>query len=64
MATANEPIPGWIDNFYGVTGVIAGAGLGLIRTLHCKPNNLADLVPADYVINAFIAAAWEVSKQK
>ncbi|KAF2904474.1 hypothetical protein ILUMI_01714 [Ignelater luminosus] len=62
VATANEPIPGWIDNFYGATGVIAGAGLGIIRTLHCKPNNLADLVPADYVINAFIAAAWEVSR--
>lgn len=58
IATSKEPVAGWIDNMYGATGVTVGVALGLIRTLHCKLDCLADLVPADYVINCTIASAW------
>ena len=35
-AAWKEPFPGWVDNFNGATGVLAGAGAGLMRTLLCK----------------------------
>lgn len=62
IATNKEPIPGWINNHYGPTGVVAGAGLGLLRTMHADPDLVADMVPADNVINCIIAAAWSVNK--
>uniref|UniRef100_A0A8D8SAE7 Fatty acyl-CoA reductase n=1 Tax=Cacopsylla melanoneura TaxID=428564 RepID=A0A8D8SAE7_9HEMI len=64
IATSKEPIAGWINNFYGPTGVVAGAGIGLLRSLHCDGNMLADLVPVDMVINCMIAAAWDVARSR
>jgi len=61
IATAQEPIPGWINNVYGATGVVLGAGMGILRTMHCNPDMMADIVPADMVINAMIASAWDVA---
>ena len=52
-------MPGWIDNFYGVIGIVAGAALGVIRTLNAKHDALAPLVPVDYVSNCVLAAAWK-----
>ncbi|CAH0713024.1 unnamed protein product, partial [Brenthis ino] len=62
ISTAHEPVPGWIDNVYGPTGVVLGAGVGLIRVLQGNPQVTADLVPGDYVINGVIAAAWKTAK--
>ncbi|XP_065220998.1 fatty acyl-CoA reductase wat-like isoform X2 [Planococcus citri] len=58
ISTAEEPIPGWINNTYGPTGIVAAAGIGLLRTLNADKNCKANVVPCDYVINAMIAAAW------
>ncbi|XP_063930462.1 fatty acyl-CoA reductase wat-like [Zophobas morio] len=58
-STLSEPMPGWIDNFYGVIGIVAGAALGVIRTLNAKHDALAPLVPVDYVSNCVLAAAWK-----
>ncbi|XP_063988303.1 fatty acyl-CoA reductase wat-like isoform X2 [Diachasmimorpha longicaudata] len=63
IATAKEPIPGWINNLYGPTGVVLGAGIGLLHTLHCDAKNVADIIPADYVINNILAAAWHIGKE-
>ncbi|OXU23345.1 hypothetical protein TSAR_015221, partial [Trichomalopsis sarcophagae] len=63
ISTANEPIPGWIDNFYGPTGVVAGVATGVLRTLHCDPKNKANIVPVDLTVNALIASAWDVAMQ-
>lgn len=46
---------------YGATGVAAGAGVGLLRALHCDPNCNANIVPVDMCVNSVIAAAWEVA---
>lgn len=46
---------------YGATGVAAGAGVGLLRALHCDPYVNANIVPVDMCVNSVIAAAWEVS---
>ena len=63
IATAKEPVPGWINNFYGPTGVVVGAGIGLLRSLHCDRDNVADIIPADYVVNNIIVAAWDTYKR-
>lgn len=59
-SSAKEPLVGWIDNLYGPTGVVAGAGTGVLRTMHCDKNINANIVPVDYCVNALIAAAWDV----
>lgn len=64
IATAKEPIAGWIDNFYGSTGILIGAALGVMRTLHGDERNRADVVPADYVINSAIVAAWNIHNER
>ncbi|XP_044764595.1 fatty acyl-CoA reductase wat-like [Coccinella septempunctata] len=60
--SAREPVPGWIDNMYGVTGVVAGAAMGALRTMPAEPDNNAEFVPVDFVINNIIAAAWDVAQ--
>lgn len=64
ISTVKEPVEGWIDNFYGATGVLVGACLGVIRSLRAQLTNKADLIPADYVINNAIASAWDVATTK
>ncbi|XP_077270699.1 fatty acyl-CoA reductase wat-like isoform X3 [Temnothorax americanus] len=63
-STAEEPVEGWINNVYGAVGVVMGSAVGLLRTLHCDPENVAEIVPADYVISHFIAASWDTAKRK
>lgn len=60
-SSVREPVVGWIDNMYGPTGVVAGVGTGLLRTLHCDRNIVANIVPVDMTVNALIAAAWDVA---
>ncbi|KAF2881898.1 hypothetical protein ILUMI_24279 [Ignelater luminosus] len=64
ISTVKEPVAGWIDNIYGATGVLVGAALGVIRTLQCDKNCRAEIVPADYVINCCISAAWDIGTTK
>lgn len=55
---------GWIDNLYGPTGVAAGAGTGLLRSIHCDGSVHANVVPADLAVNALIACAWDVANDQ
>jgi fatty acyl-CoA reductase len=57
-AAWKEPIPGWIDNLNGATGLIVGAGKGLIRSILCYREKTADLIPVDVPINLMIAVGW------
>ena len=57
-AAWKEPIPGWIDNLNGATGLIVGAGKGLIRSILCQREKIADLIPVDVPINLMIAVGW------
>lgn len=56
-----EPVAGWVDNWNGPTGLIAAAGKGFFRTMLCRENSVADLVPVDVVINLMIVAAWRTA---
>ncbi|XP_054001527.1 putative fatty acyl-CoA reductase CG5065 [Hylaeus anthracinus] len=53
-----EPVPGWTDNINGPTGLLIGAGKGVIRTMYCDENGYADYVPVDIAINAILATTW------
>ena len=54
-----EPVPGWIDNFNGPTGLMAAGLSGLLRTILVDREKVADFVPVDIVINVMIVAAWK-----
>ncbi|KAJ8982568.1 hypothetical protein NQ317_005039, partial [Molorchus minor] len=62
-AAYKEPIPGWVDNLNGPTGILIGAGKGVIRTVHCNTNFIADFVPVDSCINSLLIVAWKVGSE-
>lgn len=59
-AAWKEPIPGWVDNLNGPTGILVGAGKGVIRSMHCNSEYIADVVPVDVSVNSLLLAAWKV----
>ncbi|CAH0404504.1 unnamed protein product [Chilo suppressalis] len=63
-AAYQEPFPGWIDNIFGVTGLIMEIGRGTYRSGYCKEGYVVDLVPVDLVINSCILAAWRQGSKK
>lgn len=63
VSTAKEPFPGWIDNFYGPTGLLVSSVFGLLHVIHGDPNVFSNIVPADLVVNAIIASGWDVATQ-
>ncbi|KAJ8954206.1 hypothetical protein NQ318_005801 [Aromia moschata] len=62
-AACKEPIPGWVDNLNGPTGILIGAGKGVIRTMLCNIDYTADFVPVDISINSLLIVAWKVGSQ-
>lgn len=63
-AAWREPLPGWVDNLNGPTGIIVGAGKGMVRTLHCRGELMADLIPVDIPINLLIVTAYYRATQR
>lgn len=48
-----------MEGLNGPTGVLIGAGRGVIRSMYCNPDYRADTMPVDVTINSIIAIAWE-----
>ncbi|XP_053621926.1 putative fatty acyl-CoA reductase CG5065 [Plodia interpunctella] len=63
-AALREPLVGWVDNLNGPTGLLVGAGKGVIRTMHCNEDYVADVVPVDIVVNACILLAYCTALEK
>ncbi|KAK3925336.1 Fatty acyl-CoA reductase 1 [Frankliniella fusca] len=57
-ASYQDPIPGWIDNVYSLSGMWAGAFTGLLRVSKQYPSNTFDTVPADMVVKNTVLASW------
>ena len=55
---------GWVDNWNGPTGIVSAVAKGLFRTIMCKEDSVADMVPVDIVINLMIVAAWRTATTK
>lgn len=60
-AAWRDPFPGWVDNFNAATGVLAGAGKGILRTAFIKRDCVADMVPVDVCINLMCVLAWKAA---
>jgi len=45
---------------YGPTGIVVGVAAGLLRVLHIKKYNNAELVPVDLCVNSMIASAYDI----
>jgi len=61
-----EPLPGWVDNLNGPTGILAAGGKGVLRSVLCNSEYTTEAVPVDFAINAVIVIAWKtaITKQK
>jgi len=57
VAAWKDPMPGWVDNLNGPTGMITGAASGILRSMMVTPNNLADIIPVDVAINLMCVVA-------
>ncbi|XP_065077925.1 fatty acyl-CoA reductase wat-like [Ochlerotatus camptorhynchus] len=57
--TIDEPLVGWIDNLNGPSGMLLGAGTGIVRTDLMPLENRANTIPADISIKALLLAAWQ-----
>ncbi|ELU15810.1 hypothetical protein CAPTEDRAFT_228509 [Capitella teleta] len=56
-----EPMPGWVDNFNGPSGLLAAIGKGILRVMMGDVNAVADLIPVDICVNLIITAAWSTA---
>lgn len=58
-----EPYPGWVDVLTAAGGILLTVGLGVTHELHANANNVADVVPVDYVVNTILKAAYKTAVQ-
>lgn len=59
-STNLEPIPGWTDNLFGPTGLVAAGSTGVMRTMFSDDKLIANVVPVDTCVAGIIASAWDV----
>ncbi|XP_063696570.1 fatty acyl-CoA reductase wat-like [Culicoides brevitarsis] len=64
MPTAEAPVPGWINNYYGPIGIVYGVCLGVLHVFYADATKNAQLVPVDYCVNALLASACFRASQK
>ncbi|XP_055837693.1 fatty acyl-CoA reductase wat-like [Episyrphus balteatus] len=63
ISTHEDPVPAWCNNIYGLNGILVACGLGVLRLLPIKENNVGDVVCADFVINSTLAALWATHEE-
>ena len=63
-AAQEEPFPGWVDNFTGITGMMAAIGIGTVRTIICDSNMNLNIAPIDYVVDTVICASWHSTMER
>lgn len=63
MPTYKDPLESWTDNMNGAVGMAVGAISGIIHAIKCSTTTKLQIVPADYVVNGFLAATYDVYKK-
>ncbi|CAG7719545.1 unnamed protein product, partial [Allacma fusca] len=58
-----EPYPGWVDNFTGMCGYMAGMSQGIVRCMYSNRQGTVEIVPVDHVVNVTLTAAMNVSSK-
>lgn len=54
IASLDDPIPGWMDNFNGPVGMMIGGGKGILKSTYTKPDIVMDYIPVDVAIKGII----------
>ncbi|GAB0087091.1 Fatty acyl-CoA reductase [Sergentomyia squamirostris] len=57
--SVKEPLAGWVDNFNGITGMLAAAGSGLMRISYASAKVHCNFQPLDVVTRSLIIAIWK-----
>ncbi|XP_053677824.1 fatty acyl-CoA reductase wat-like [Anopheles nili] len=57
-----EPVPGWVDNFNGPSGMVVPLSQGLYSAALLDPKKKPFIVPVDFCVNALLVCAHDVSK--
>ncbi|XP_055680435.1 putative fatty acyl-CoA reductase CG5065 [Lutzomyia longipalpis] len=57
--SVKEPFTGWVDNFNGVTGILAAGGSGLARVLYGCKTVLNNFQPLDVCVRSLLVATWK-----
>ncbi|KAJ8721245.1 hypothetical protein PYW07_002020 [Mythimna separata] len=60
----DDPIRGWIGNWFGATGLSVFTAKGLNRVFYGDASNILDLIPVDYVANTVIVAGAKNGEEK
>ncbi|CAH1786735.1 unnamed protein product [Owenia fusiformis] len=63
-ASWQEPMPGWIDNLNGPSGMYIAAGKGLLKSVLCDSDAVADIIPVDMPTNMLILVGWYTATHK
>lgn len=61
VSSLRHPFPGWIENLNGPSGIVVGAGKGLLHVFAAKSTARSDMLPVDIAIDTLIAVAWEIA---
>ncbi|XP_053685653.1 fatty acyl-CoA reductase wat-like [Sabethes cyaneus] len=63
-STYSEPVPGWIDNFNGPSGMVVPLSEGLYSAALVDSRKRPFIVPVDYCVNALLTCAVDVLLQR
>ncbi|CAH1365606.1 unnamed protein product [Tenebrio molitor] len=63
ISTYEEPVAGWVDNYYGLIGIVVGILMGGIRNLFAKKDGVVYCIPCDFVANVILAATCDLAKK-
>ncbi|KAG5871191.1 hypothetical protein JTB14_014449 [Gonioctena quinquepunctata] len=64
ISSHQEPMPGWVDNFNGPTGLLVAGGKGLLRSVLGHPKTIQDFIPVDYVVKDIIMVTYQESLKR
>lgn len=64
VASWKEPVAGWTCSKVGPQGFLMGAAKGVVRRLPLAPDNIADYIPVDVVVNQLLVAGWNAATTK
>lgn len=59
-ASLSDPVAGWIDNLFGLVGILIGGGKGVLRVFKANKHICLDVIPVDVAIKSLIVSAWKI----
>ncbi|XP_022903743.2 fatty acyl-CoA reductase 1-like, partial [Onthophagus taurus] len=59
VPSLSEPMPGWVDNFYGPMGIFLAGGIGILKSCLLDGEAIPEVIPVDFAINSVICCGYE-----